>query len=160
MFSGLGGGSSNLATVALFISKIESIDVKKIYRICHNISSDSCIFFGNRKFVKVTNYGLKLKECQPKYLVTDIFINNYKQSTRKVFYTYKSMNQREKNVARSNLNDLLYPALACNDKLRGKFNEICALKKEKSVTSISGSGGTIIRLKKMDNFVYKEPRIH
>lgn len=158
--SGLGGGSSDAATIIKYLIKdYASLDMLDI---ALKLGSDIPFFLSNYYCALVSSFGEKISEIK---LTTNLKFNlhftNIEFSTKEVFNNYfkKYKNNTELNdfykiIINLNANNL-YNLNVINDLLSSVvdinncwFNLYKNLKKKHSVVFMSGSGGTIVSIDK------------
>lgn len=94
MFSGLGGGSSNAGCLIKYLIERKILAYKKnLNKVFLEIGSDVCFFVSSYDCAIVKGYGEKIKNIKkPKSLSFEIFTNDIKCSTKKVFERFDEMN--------------------------------------------------------------------
>lgn len=158
--SGLGGGSSNAASVVKFILKTNKKfkPDKKLIELLHKISSDMIFFLYDYDFAIVKNYGKKIKKYKFKNeFKFELLLTKIDCETTKVFKTFDNLNL--KNLKRSSIkkeltkikkkqynllvNNLLMACLNTYPYISEIYNRI---NKEDQNYLLSGSGGTFFKI--------------
>lgn len=157
---GLGGGSSDAATVIKAIFKYENITLNELdlYDIALNLGSDIPFFLTEYKSGIVSNYGDKIQnfELPPKLKIT-VHIVNTSISTPIVFKEFENMDNKLDNINNYELfiksindesnivliNDLQKPCFKLQPELENFWNEFSSLH---DYITLTGSGATIIGL--------------
>lgn len=158
--SGLGGGSSNAASIAKELLKTNGKfkPNKKIINILHEISSDMIFFLYDYDYAIVTNFGKKVKKHKFKNdFKIELFLTKISCETTKVFRTFDSLNM--KNLKRSSIkkeltkikkkqynllvNNLLIACLNTYPSISEIYNKI---NKENQNYLLSGSGGAFFKI--------------
>ena len=140
---GLGGGSSNSASILKFMYNFYNIDKKKFYTDAPKIGSDVLIFNDNYpKLIDGLNKLKKINTNKPRWKKIFLLIPLKKNLTNKIFDIYrknKNMNLY-KNLSK---NDLLYSSMIFNKEFHHLYNFIVAKKDKFKVMGMSGSGSSI-----------------
>ncbi|WPL39592.1 GHMP family kinase ATP-binding protein [Malacoplasma iowae] len=158
--SGLGGGSSNAASIvkALVKTNKKFKPNKKLIDILHNISSDMIFFLYDYDYAIVKNFGKKVKKHKFKNeLKFDILLTKINCETSNVFKTFDTLNL--KNLKKSSIkkeltkikkkqynllvNNLLVACLNTYPSISEIYNRI---NKEDQNYLLSGSGGTFFKI--------------
>ena len=140
---GLGGGSSNSASILKFLYKFHNIDNKNFYIDAPNIGSDVLIFYDN--YPKVIDGLDKFKKIYPKkprWKKIFLLIPSKKNITKKIFDIYRN----NKNTLIKKIfsqNDLLYSSMMFNEEFQNLYNFIETQKDNFKVNGMSGSGSSI-----------------
>ena len=92
VFSGLGGGSSNAATILKFLSN-KKINKNKFNQIINSVGSDLRLFFYNQGYLKNLNKAVKLRKKNSLNLL--IIYPKIKCSTEKVYSMVKNYSKKE-----------------------------------------------------------------
>ena len=92
VFSGLGGGSSNAATILKFLSN-KKIKKNKFNQIINSVGSDLRLFFYNQGYLKNLNKAVKLRKKNSLHLL--IIYPKIKCSTEKVYSMVKNYSKKE-----------------------------------------------------------------
>jgi len=149
--SGLGGASSNSATIIKYIFKNELI---KNYNISNfiQLGSDIPFFLTNYDNALVTNYGANVEKLNKPKINYKIFISDIKCETKKIYNIFDCITS---NKIKNFENQLIYLYTGKISRLENDLQEACflehpTLKKhydffsKKNNVLISGSGSTLI----------------
>lgn len=156
--SGLGGGSSNAATVFKYFYPNNKVD-KKIKSELLKISSDLFFFLYDYDYARVYNYGEKIKKVKIKKDINiELFFTNISCETKKVYMKFDELNNNEniktsykkefKKFKNKNynllVNDLKKPCFL----IYKKMNDFYLLNEKKHNNFLlSGSGSTFFKIK-------------
>ncbi|WP_052663033.1 hypothetical protein [Mycoplasmoides pirum] len=139
--SGLGGGSSNAATILLFLYKKFNIPKNKqipLLNIAIDIGSDVPFFLTQKKFALVSSYGNVVNPINLNKLSYNIIINKEICNTNAIFAKYKQL--KKSNIIHYQ-NDLMQAAFCVNPKLLKIYKN---LSKKYSNVTMSGSGSSFV----------------
>ena len=92
VFSGLGGGSSNAASIFKFLVK-KKIEKKKFNKLIENVGSDLILFFNKQGYQKDLNTVVDINNYHKLNFL--LVYPNIKSSTKKVFSKVKKYSKRE-----------------------------------------------------------------
>ncbi len=140
---GLGGGSSNAATILKFLYDYNNINIKNYYQDAPIIGSDVLLF--KDKYPKIID-GLhsykKLKLTNPRWKKIFILFPSKINITKKIFGLFKKkINVKNKN--KTFQNDLLYASMIFNEEFKDLYNYIEFKKNKLALWGMSGSGSSI-----------------
>ena len=140
---GLGGGSSNSASILKFLYNFHNIDNKNFYIDAPNIGSDVLIFKDNYpKVIDGLNKFKKINTKQPRWRKIFLLIPSKKNITKKIFDIYR----KNKNTMMTKTfyqNDLVYSSMMFNEEFQNLYNFIKIQKDKFKVNGMSGSGSSI-----------------
>jgi len=140
---GLGGGSSNSATILKFMYYFYNIDKKNFYTDAPKIGSDVLIFNDNYpKLIDGLNKFKKINTHKPRWKKIFLLIPSKKNLTKKIYDIYKKNKNMTINTIPSQ-NDLLYSSMIFNKEFQNLYNYIGAKKDKFKVMGMSGSGSSI-----------------
>ncbi len=140
---GLGGGSSNAATILKFLYSYHGINLNNFYLDSPVLGSDILLFIDFRPKIidGITNIRY-LSPNNPRWKKIYLIIPKKKNLTRKLFNHYKK-NKSKINFSRSK-NDLIYSSIKLNKEFKHLYEFICSFsKKEISLFDMTGSGSSI-----------------
>ena len=140
---GLGGGSSNAATILKFLYDYNNINTQNFNIDAPLIGSDVLLF--KDKYSKVID-GLndfkKINSKNPRWRKIYLLIPTQKNLTKKIFDLFKkNKNKIIKN--QYSQNDLLYASMIFNKEFRDLYSFIDAKKSKLMLGGMSGSGSSI-----------------
>ncbi len=140
---GLGGGSSNAATILKFLYSYHGIDSNNFYLDSPLLGSDILLFIDLRpKIIDGIKNVKFLTSNNPRWKKIYLIIPKKKNLTREIFNHYKN-NKPKINFKRSK-NDLIYSSIKLNKEFKDLYEFICSFsKKEISLFDMTGTGSSI-----------------
>jgi len=140
---GLGGGSSNSASILKFLYNFHNIDNKNFYIDAPYIGSDGLIFMDNYpKVIDGLNKFKKINTKQTRWRKIFLLIPSKKNITKKIFDIYRK-NKNSMMTKTLSQNDLLYSSMMFNKEFKNLYNFIKTHKVKFKVNGMSGSGSSI-----------------
>lgn len=158
MFSGLGSGSSNAATLIKFLIDKKLIKLNKfLKKIILKIGSDTMFFVKNHELALVWGYGNKVRKIKnKKNFKIDLFFTNLKCETKKVFEYYKKNDTNNKTsilkqlfyfkINKYNLlvNELEGSCFLSYPEMKKQQTKLC--EKHQTKIFLSGSGSSFFKI--------------
>ena len=140
---GLGGGSSNSASILKYLYNFHNIDNKNFYIDAPYIGSDVLIFMDNYpKVIDGLNKFKKINTKKPRWRKIFLLIPSKKNITKKIFEIYRK-NKNTMMTKTFSQNDLVYSSMMFNEEFQNLYNFIKTQKDKFKVNGMSGSGSSI-----------------
>lgn len=139
---GLGGGSSNAASILKFLYSYHSIHLNNFWNDAPIIGSDVLLFLDN--YPKIID-GLKgfknIKVQKPRWRKVFLIFPSKKNLTKDIFLEYKK--NKHKNKKFRNDNDLVHASKSLNKEFKEIYEYLEKVKSECKLFGMSGSGSSI-----------------
>lgn len=156
--AGLGGASSNAASLIKYICNKEKVKISKIKKLILEIGSDVMFFIKDLKFARVKGYGEKIKKINLDHIDIEIILTNFFCSTKMVYDCFDKYISNNKKITTTFgkqlsylkqkkyellVNDLKEPCFLVFPNFKKVYNSIDVNK----TLLLSGSGSTIFYFK-------------
>jgi len=148
---GLGGGSSNAATILKFLYNYNNISIQNFNIDAPIIGSDVLLFKDNySKNINGLDHYKKINLKNPRWKKVYLLFPSYKNITKTIFGIHKQ-NRSKINKISNSQNDLIYASMIHNSEFKDLYNFIESKKKKLSLRGMSGSGSSIFLSFKSNN---------
>ena len=153
VFSGMGGGSSNAATIISYFLKNKKLLKKNINYFCKHLGSDLRLFFNNKKILQRNLNNVVSYKNQKRYYFVVVY-PFFKSSTKEIYSKLRSFdklkhinfsNSKFINKIRNEKNSLEKVVISKYPRIRKILNEL-KLIKNCQFSRITGSGSACFGL--------------
>lgn len=139
---GLGGGSSNAASILKFLYSYYKINPNNFWIDAPNIGSDVLLFIDqNPKMIDGIKSIKRIKPSKPRWKKIFIIIPNQKNLTKDIFLNFKKKQYHHTNIKTKN--DLTYSSRALNPEFTRIYDFLCNFRDDFKLFDMSGSGSSI-----------------
>ena len=139
---GLGGGSSNAATILKFLYDYHNINPKYFWDDAPNIGSDVLLFINQHPKIIDGLKSIKLINVnKPRWKKIFIIIPTQKNLTKEIFLNFKKKEYTHLDI-KSN-NDLIFSSRALNKEFTLIYDYLCYFRNKFKQFDMSGSGSSI-----------------
>ena len=141
---GIGGGSSNAASILKFLYKFHEINPKNFFDDAPELGSDVLLFYNQTpKIIDGIKSYKTLNKNKPRWRKIYLIFPRTKNLTASIFLYFRKNFINKKITKNPFRNDLLGPSLAINSEFFDIYSLLLSEKKKFSFFGMSGSGSSI-----------------